>query len=395
MYLNYKDGKLKHGIMGELAREHNVDRHAITRIWKLVHEAIQTTQSPNLKPKYKGKPTCLDFYFDKVSATPLAKRMNMYSLSKLMGCSESTIQRLVKKRKIRSHSNAIKPFLTDQNMKAKVSFVLSKILPQRVPINPTFECLYNYVHIDEKWFYMTRTSQRYYLLPEEENPHRTCKSKRFITKIMFMAAVARPRYGSDGVCVFDGKIGIFSFTNQVPAQRASKNRPRGVLETKAIEKITKQVTRECLITKVIPAIKEKWPANGSNYIIIQQDNAKPHISNDDHEFQNAANSDGFHIQLQNQPSMSPYLNINDLGFFRIIQKLQHEEAPTIVEELVNAVLKAFDETNHRTLTYVWLSLMYCMNEILVDRGNNKFKLPHVGKKKISKVGITTRICHAK
>ncbi|KAK9690064.1 hypothetical protein RND81_09G102100 [Saponaria officinalis] len=364
MYLNYKDGKLKHAIMGELAKKHNDDRHTITRIWKLVHEAIQTAQSPNLKPNYKGKPTSLDIDFDKVSATPLVQRMNMYSLSKVIVYSKSTIQRLVKKGKIRSHSNAIKPFLTDQNMKVRV-----------MPINLTFECMYNYVHIDEKWYYTTRTSQRYNLLPEEENPHRTCKSKRFITKIMFMAAVARPTYRFDGACVFDRKIGIFSFTNQMSAQRASKSRHRGVLQTKAIDKITKQVTRECLITKVIPAIKEKWPANGSKYVIIQQDNVKPRISNDAHEFQNASNSDGFHIQLQNQPPISPDLNINDL------------DAPTTVEELVDVVLKAFDETNHRTMTYVWLSLMYCMNEILVDRGNNKYKLPHVGKTRLAGLGL--------
>ncbi|KAL8491781.1 hypothetical protein ACS0TY_023396 [Phlomoides rotata] len=35
---------------------------------------------------------------------------------------------------------------------------------------------------------------------------------------------------------------------------------------------------------IIPAIKAKWPSNASKNIIIQQDNAKPHISNNDPDF---------------------------------------------------------------------------------------------------------------
>lgn len=56
--------------------------------------------------------------------------------------------------------------------------------------------LYEYMHIDEKWFYMTKIKHNYYLLLDEEPPERQCKSKRFITKNMFMAAVARPRWDS-------------------------------------------------------------------------------------------------------------------------------------------------------------------------------------------------------
>ncbi|KAJ0034614.1 hypothetical protein Pint_26432 [Pistacia integerrima] len=51
----------------------------------------------------------------------------------------------------------------------------------------------NIIHVDEKWFYMTKQSEKYYLLPDEDEPLRTCKSKTFITKVMFLAAVTRPR----------------------------------------------------------------------------------------------------------------------------------------------------------------------------------------------------------
>lgn len=98
---------------------------------------------------------------------------------------------------------------------------------------------------------------------------------------MFMCAVANPIYANNGDVVFDGKIGIFPFTHQVLAQRNSKNRRRGELETKLIQSITKDQTRTMLIDQVLPAIREKWPVGASKTIYIQQDNAKPHILDND------------------------------------------------------------------------------------------------------------------
>lgn len=88
------------------------------------------------------------------------------------------------------------------------------------------------MHIDEKWFYKTKGSQNYYLSNEEEEPYRSCQSKHYIDKIMFLCAVRRPRFDEDGNCTFDGKIGMFPFVTEKPAKRGSHNRLRGTLETK-------------------------------------------------------------------------------------------------------------------------------------------------------------------
>ena len=71
-----------------------------------------------------------------------------------------------------------------------------------------FDNMYDYVHIDEKWFYMTKINTNYYFVPGETPPHRTCKSKRYITKFMFMCAVDRPIWDSHAKREYDGKIGI-------------------------------------------------------------------------------------------------------------------------------------------------------------------------------------------
>lgn len=98
------------------------------------------------------------------------------------------------------------------------------------------------------------------------------------------------------------------------AIKANKNRVKGVMEIKLIESINKLVIKRCLVEKIISTIKAKWPTNCSNHIAIQQDNVKPHINDNDMDFINDDQSDGFHISLVNQPPNSPDLNINDLGF---------------------------------------------------------------------------------
>lgn len=59
-----------------------------------------------------------------------------------------------------------------------------------------------------------KSTKVYYLHAEEEEPLRSAKVKTFITKIMFLTAVARPRLG------FDGKIGIWPFVVKGAAKTA-------------------------------------------------------------------------------------------------------------------------------------------------------------------------------
>ncbi|KAG2854987.1 hypothetical protein PC113_g12828 [Phytophthora cactorum] len=56
-----------------------------------------------------------------------------------------------------------------------------------------FDEEYDIVHVDEKWFNEDKVDRAYLLLDGEEPPPRDRKSKRFIPKMMFLAAVARPR----------------------------------------------------------------------------------------------------------------------------------------------------------------------------------------------------------
>ena len=107
-----------------------------------------------------------------------------------------------------------------------------------------------------------------------------------------------------------------------------------------------------LSDNILTAIKEKWPEDASKTIYIQQDNAKPHILNNDPIFWEAANQDAFKIHLVQQPPNSPDINVLDLGFFRSIQSLQHQKAAYNYTQLVREVTGAFEALENYTLRFV-------------------------------------------
>ncbi|KAK9668400.1 hypothetical protein RND81_13G057600 [Saponaria officinalis] len=367
--INYKT---KRGIMKLMASQFQVDRRTIFEVWRTAKAQRQSGQSLNLTSKMPGKEgrPSIEVPVEKIMNTSKSERTTLEQMGIVAGVSKSTVKKWVIEGKLKVHSSAIHPQLSADNKLLRLKFVISKLYFDKILKILKFKDMNNVVHIDEKWFNMTQTTARYYLVDGEIHPHRTCKSKRFITKIMFMTA-----------------IGIFPFTYQQPAKRRSKNREAGTLETKAIESIDKEVIKTMLLNNVIPAIKRKWPSCASKTIFIQQDNARPHTKANDPEFLLAATSDGFDIQLTHQPANSPDLNVLDLGFFRSIQSLQTKKNAKTVDELIRNVEKAWEEEKADCLNDMWLSLQACMLEIMKRRGQNDYKLPHLKKQTLRRQGI--------
>jgi hypothetical protein len=63
--------------------------------------------------------------------------------------------------------------------------------------------------MDEKWYNTTSKYKKYYMLPGEDDPHKTVLNKNRIGKVMFLSAVARPIFDDAGNCIFDGKLGLW------------------------------------------------------------------------------------------------------------------------------------------------------------------------------------------
>ncbi|CAM9921927.1 unnamed protein product, partial [Discosporangium mesarthrocarpum] len=232
--------------------------------------------------------------------------------------------------------------------------------------------MYDWVHMDEKWFYVMKDGRGIYLHPEEDAPKPPrAQNKRFITKMMFLAAVARPRMIFDGVW-YDGKIGIWPIADIVVAMRSSKNRKNGTMMLKPAT-INAERYKELMIDKVIPAINARMPRPPGHTIFVQQNGAKPHTGGGVMEAIQAKAGDS--IILETHPANSPDLNVNDLGFFHSIQQPKEDVGVSSPEDLVEAIMEAFNVCPWETLERVWQSLFAVLGEVLGSKGDNNYKLP--------------------
>jgi hypothetical protein len=145
-----------------------------------------------------------------------------------------------------------------------------------------FKDFFDFVFIHEKWFYISQKFEKYYLLLEEDEPHRTCKNKNYIPRIMFLCVCARPRF-RNGECIFDWKIGCFPLVTYENAVRRSQNRLHREQVIKPITSITRDVIRDFMVNRVLPTIQAKWAREDVNKL-IQQYNAPSHLKVDDSIF---------------------------------------------------------------------------------------------------------------
>lgn len=196
-------------------------------------------------------------------------------------------------------------------------------------------------------------------------------------------ACSRPIINQEtGVVEFDGKIGIFPFVQLVPAQRASRNRPRGMLVVKNVT-VDANAYFDMLCNNVLPAIHAKFP-NVDIQLSLQQDNASPHMDPLDETWREACETSGIDVRVFNQPANSPDLNINDLGFFRAIESIQQKHRTNDPQELIQRVEEAYADYSPVLLNRIWVTHQRCMTEILLSQGGNTYKIPHMNKEKMEK-----------
>ncbi|KAL6615329.1 hypothetical protein ACP70R_037599 [Stipagrostis hirtigluma subsp. patula] len=317
----------------------------------------------------------------------MSSRATLEDLSNQLGVSKSKLYSMKREGVIKRVSNIAKPYLTEKHKKDRLKWCLSMIDPRSIPHEPVFKNLFDYVFIDENWFYMTKEVERYYTIPGADEPIRTCKNRHFIPKVMVLTCVARPRFDSEGKCTFDGKIGSFPLVTFEEARRSSVNRPARTREMKPIESVKKEVIRRFLIEKVLPAIRAKWPTEDANKTIyIHQDNAKPHVAATDLLFCEAVKQDGFDIRLTCQPANSPDFNILDLGFFNSIETIQYKIPSKTTPELVAAVETAYQQYSVDKLNRIFLTLQCVMKEAMKCGGGNGYKIPHIRREMLQRQG---------
>lgn len=381
------DGRLPDGLSLQVSLAMDMSLRCVQRVWKEGQRGGGIHAIENKRVRNCGRKK-IELLPESVTSIPFQDRTTLLDLSRALGMSKTTIIRRMKEGKIKRHSNAIKPYLTPENMRARVRHCLNMIEPDTIHDQPVFKSMYNVVHIDEKWFYRTKANQKVYCAPDEERPHRTCKSKNYIEKVMFLTALARPRYNEQNIMTFDGKIAIHPFVTYEPAKRRSPNRPRGTMIMKVMTSITRDVIRRFVIDKIIPDMKAKWPAESQHDTIwIQQDNCKSHIAVDDPEFCAAAQADGWDIRLMCQPPNSPDCNVLDLGFFAALQALfQRSGMPKNIDDIVQKVEQAYQNYPPGFINRVFLTYQSCLQEIMRQKGGQHYPIPHMSKARMERLG---------
>ena len=235
-----------------------------------------------------------------------------------MGVSLNTVQRMLLQQDVcRIHTSSLKPTLTDENKVSRMELALSSIDKNNTS---KFKNMEDLIHIDKKWFYLMKDGQCFIIAVDKAEPYRHVQHKSFLMKIMFLCAVARPRYNTNKNTWFDGKIGIWPIRKWEPVKQSSKKRTKGMPVWKN-QCITWDVYQEYLIQKPLPAKKQKWPMNNGR-IRLQQDGAKSHILDDDKEFKEVVDEIGLNPTMYTQSPNSPDTNIHDLFFqsYTVIQQ---------------------------------------------------------------------------
>lgn len=130
-----------------------------------------------------------------------------------------------------------------------------------------------HVHIDGMWSQLRTLRKRFLVSSNETAPYCHVKSKRFIPKAMFLSGIARTRYDHTRNAFLDGKLGIWTFVEVVPAKCKLKNRPAGTSDLNPVN-VTGEIYKKFMIEKVLPIIRARFPiAYRSNFLYnrIMQD----------------------------------------------------------------------------------------------------------------------------
>jgi hypothetical protein len=115
---------------------------------------------------------------------------------------------------IAPYSNALMPHLQDHHQFARVLYSGANL----DILSGQYHDYFDSVHMDEKWLFLTKAQLSLYLVPGEPVPDWLVGHKGHILKVMFLAAIARPRYNDTGKCQY-GKIGIWPLVERVAAKR--------------------------------------------------------------------------------------------------------------------------------------------------------------------------------
>ncbi|KAG3106346.1 hypothetical protein PI124_g14877 [Phytophthora idaei] len=188
------NGKLPRGAYAKVGSNMGRESTTVSSIWKQYACAVAAgvvggEWASKSKENSGRKRKSRDEVRAKLVSVPVEDRAVERRVAAASGLSRHLIRQAVKAGTVRRQTTFIKPALTSENKMQRVEHALSFIDDATL----RFEPMHNVVHVDETWFFADRNRCSYLVFDGVELPPRAWKSKRFIPKTMFLAALARPR----------------------------------------------------------------------------------------------------------------------------------------------------------------------------------------------------------
>jgi hypothetical protein len=392
--------RLPHGALAAVAREHDVSPRTCSRTQFegraacLAGGAAKLSYAPTRKGKAARRAVIAGAKLEEVLGVAVNKRLTYRAWAEAAHINSTTLFRWARANKARRMARRIKPMLTDAHKLSRVQFTHS-MLNKRGKVY-YYDDMNDVVHVDEKWFYVVKDGQGCYILPCEvgvdgkEPPPPRVQHKSHIIKVMFLCAVARPRLDLQGRR-FSGKIGLWPITETTAAAYNSKNRAAGTAVVKPLS-VTAEVYEHFMVTKVLPAIKDKMlPYMEGNSVTVQQDGARPHTAGGIvARIEAAARGLGMELMVETQPAQSPDLNLCDLSIFASLQARQQQVWTTTIDGLIKAVATVWEQYDWQTIERAWFVLFGVYDLILEHKGGNAYRLPHNGVRRQQNAGTMPR-----
>jgi hypothetical protein len=143
---------LRRGAINDVAPTFNITSLTVSNLWKRGIASFKGGGSvmdvSSRKTNCGRKRNDVDEQLKRITTLPLNRRGTVRSAASSVAIPKTSCHRAVKRGDIRSHTNAIKPLLTDINKEQRVVFCKSNINTERGMFHDTMDVS----HVDEKWF---------------------------------------------------------------------------------------------------------------------------------------------------------------------------------------------------------------------------------------------------
>ena len=149
------NGKLCKNDTAIVAEQFGLHIRTVQRLWKRGKIQLANSVPVVVSSLKNGKVGRKKIHVDleALRNIPLKQRMTIDDVCTALNMSKWQIQRYLKKGYLRHHSSSIKPYLTEANKRSRLQWCVDMVNMELLD-DPRFKELYDFVFIDEKWFYL-------------------------------------------------------------------------------------------------------------------------------------------------------------------------------------------------------------------------------------------------